>query len=236
LILSLILQPNPSPAQQQRAGSELKTIEITATEKVVVAADVAMLKIGFQNLAATKDAAYAENTRNANTIIQAILDAGVPKEAIETESLKLEKEEQRYGAKSDQPTKFVATQEWQIHSTASEAQKIVDIAVAAGANQIENVAWSVKDADALESKAYAAALNRAKTLAEQSASHTGLKLGEIITIVNSANAFDRQFVLESAGLAMYAKIATPQKQPMLKLQPGMVERQASVTITYAVVP
>ena len=79
-----------------------------------------------------------------------------------------------------------ASQKWQIRAQASEAQKIVDIAVADGAKQIENVEWSVKDPAQLEAKAYAAALRRTKELAEQSASQTGLKLGEIISIDSSA--------------------------------------------------
>jgi uncharacterized protein YggE len=110
----------------------------------------------------------------------------------------------------------------------------VDVAAAAGANQIEDVEWSVKDPDDLEAKEYAAALNRAKALAEQTASHIGVKLGEIISIANSANSSDRQF-LRRDGLAMYAMIV-PAKVAMLKLQPGTVEREASVTITYAVGP
>ena len=233
-VLLFVLRPVAAPAQPQHASLDRKTIEISATEKVLVAADIATVKIGYQNLSATKDAAYAENTRTANKIIQAILDSGVPKEAIETESLKLEQEQERYGAKSGQPVKYVGFQEWQIHSSASEAQKIVDIAVAAGANQIENVEWSVKNPDELEATAYAAALNRAKNLAEQTASQTGVKLGEIISIANSASSFDRQF-WRRAGATMYA-MAAPPKLAMLKLQPGTVEREASVTITYAVVP
>src|SRR5215469_5610165 len=138
-VLLFVLRPVAALAQPQHASLDRKTIEISATEKVLVAADIATVKIGYQNLSATKDAAYAENTRTANKIIQAILDSGVPKEAIETESLKLEQEQERYGAKSGQPVKYVGFQEWQIHSSASETQKIVDIAVAAGANQIENV-------------------------------------------------------------------------------------------------
>jgi uncharacterized protein YggE len=180
-VLVLAVQPIAAPAQSQRAGSDRKTIEITATEKVLVAADIATIKIGYQNLSAAKDAAYAENTRTANKIIKAILDAGVPKEAIETESLKLEQDQERYGAKSDQPAKYLTLQEWQIHSAAPDAQKIVDIAIAAGANQIESVEWSMKDPDELDAKAYAAALNRAKSLGEQTATNTGLKLGEIIS-------------------------------------------------------
>jgi uncharacterized protein YggE len=85
LLLALVV-----PAQAQHLVTDRKTIEISATEKVVVPADTATVKIGYQNLALTKDAAYAENTRTANKILQAILDAGVPKESIETESLGLE--------------------------------------------------------------------------------------------------------------------------------------------------
>lgn len=236
LFLVLAVQPIAAPAQSQRTGSDRKTIEITATEKVLVVADVATIKVGYQNLSATKDAAYAENTHAANKIIKAILDAGVPKEAIETESVKLEQEQERYGAKSDQPEKYLAFQEWQIHSAAPDAQRIVDIAIAAGANQIESIEWSVKDPDELEAKAYAAALNRAKSLGEQTASTTGLKLGEIISIANSASSFDREFSRKDREL-MYKMPAPPPPPPaLLKLHPGTVEREASVTITYAVVP
>lgn len=68
-----------APVEAQRLVTDEKTIEISATEKVVVPADTATAKIGYQNQALTKDAAYAENTRAANKILQAILDAGVPK-------------------------------------------------------------------------------------------------------------------------------------------------------------
>src|SRR5262249_10111976 len=157
--------------------------------------------------------------------IEAILDAGVPVEAIETETLKLGQEQEQSGAKSNQPAKYLASQEWQIHSAALDAQKIIDIAIAAGANQIESVDWSVKDPHELEAKAYSAALNRAKILAEQTASDTGLKLGEIISIANSANSFDREFPRGKLGV-MYKLAAPPPPKVPLKLQPGTVEREA----------
>jgi uncharacterized protein len=233
-VLVLAVQPIAA-AQARHAGSDRKTIEITATEKILVAADAATIKVGYQNLSATKDAAYEANARAANRIIKAVVDAGVPLEAIETETLKLGQEQEQYGTKSNQPAKYLASQEWQIHSAAPDAQKIVDIAIGAGANQIESVEWSVKDFHELEAKAYTAALNQAKSIAEQTAANTGLKLGEIISIANSANSFDREFSPGKLGL-MY-KLAAPPPPPVpLKLQPGTVEREASVTITYAVAP
>jgi len=234
-LLSLSL-PSAVLAGPERPVSTQKTIEVSATEKIEVIAEVAIIKVGCQNQAATKDAAYADNTRLGNKIIEALLDAGVAKEAIETESLNLEREQDRYGVKPSQPLKYFASQKWQIRAQASEAQKIVDIAVAAGANQIENVEWSVKDPAQLEAKAYAVALRRTKELAEQTASQTGLKLGEIISIVNSTGSNGR-FGRAGGGGGMFAMaaVAAP-KIAMLKLQLGMVEHEASVTITYSIVP
>lgn len=231
-LLVLFLLSFLAPVKAQHLVTDQKTIEISATEKVVVPADTATVKIGYQNQALTKDAAYAENARTANKILQAILDAGVPKEAIETESLRLDQEPERYGQKSDQPRKYSGDQKWQIHLKALDAQKIVDIAVAAGANQIENVDWLVSDPQQLETKAYAAAIKRARSIAEQTASQTGLRLGDIISIVNSNNS-SRELVSFGAGGSFLAVSAPP--TAMLKLQPGTVEREASVTITYSVV-
>lgn len=222
-------------AQTGAEFSPRKTIEISATEKVEVPAEMATMKIGYQNQASTKDAAYAENTRSANKVIQALLDAGVPKEAIETESLNLARDEDRYGSKPQQPATYSASQEWVIHSTASAAQKIVDVAVAAGANQIESVDWTVADPQKLDDRAYAAALARAKTVAEQTAAQTGVKLGAIISIANSATLGNR-FTRVDKQLMTVQVEAAKLARPMLQLQPGKVEREASVTITYAIAP
>ncbi|MGC1484579.1 MAG: SIMPL domain-containing protein [Candidatus Acidiferrum sp.] len=233
-LIAVLLFPCAILAQTGNELSPRKTIEISATEKVEVPAETATVKIGYQNQAATKDAAYTENTRTANRILQALLDAGVPKDAIETESLSLARDEDRFGSKPQTST-FTGTQQWQIQSNAIEAQKIVDIAVAAGANQIESVDWSVADPRKLDDQAYAAALARAKTVAEQTAAQTGVKLGAIVSVSNSTNPAGR-FRMRDRELMTVDVTAPKLAMPMLKLQPGTVEREASVTVTYAIAP
>jgi uncharacterized protein len=231
-LLAALSFPFAMLAQTGREPTTQKTIEIRATEKVEVPAETATVKLGCQNQSASKDAAYTENARAANRILQALLDAGVPKNAIETESLSLVRDENRFGSKPQQPSTFTATQQWQIQSKASEAQKVVDIAVAAGANQIESVDWSVADLQKLDDRAYAA-LARAKTVAEQTAAQTAVKLGGIISVSNSANPAGR-FRMRDKELMTLEVTAAKLAMPMLKLQPGTVEREASVTITYAI--
>jgi uncharacterized protein YggE len=236
LIVALVFfSASVASAQTQHANSDQKTIEISATERVQAKAEIAIIKLGFQNEAATKGAAYAENTSSANKILAALLQAGVPTEAIETETLNLGQDQERYGPNSNRSTKFTATQQWQIQCKASDAQQIVDIAVAAGANQVEPVDWSVADDKGLEAKAYAAALERAKELARQTAMLSGVKLGELVSIVNAANETRRFGRTDGRGLQMYAKVLAP-RVAMLKLQPAMVQREASVTVVFAIAP
>ncbi len=223
----------PSFAQSSRIASDRKTIEIRATGKISSPAEVATVKIGFQNVAPTKDVVYQENIRISNQIVQALRTAGIPADSIETDSVRLEREDSAQGVKPAS-TRYSADQEWRIRVKASEAQKIVDIAVSAGANQISGVEWNVPDLEALEAKAYAAALARAKRIAEQTASQAGVKLGEILSISNSVSPFAqlyRTLNTESAMLSLPTSTVTS-----LKLFPEDVVREASVTVVYAITP
>jgi uncharacterized protein len=223
----------PASAQIARIVSDKRTIEISASEKVSVPAEIAIVKVGYQNQAGTKDDAFTENKKTSTKIIQALLDAKVPKESIETQSLSLERNEEVSGTVRSKPPVFTADQEWRIHVKASDAQKVVDIMVGAGANVVNNVDWMVADPHALEAKAYAAALARAKSIAESTASQAAVKLGEILSISNS-----------SGNLSLFAKLGTAtqtievsaERTPSIPLTlfAPLIEREASVNVVYAI--
>lgn len=220
-------------AQSDRSPTK-KTIEIQATAKAEVPAEVAIVKIGYTNQAVSKETAYAENTRMSKKIVQALVDDHVLASAIETQAVTLEREEERGGAGPAKILKFNASQEWRVHVSAGDAQKVVDIAVAAGATNVEGVDWEVRDPQALEAQAYGAAIERARKIAEQTAAQSGVKLGEIVSVVNSANRFvlgtvplDTSTVEVSGTAGGNYRATVP-----LTLYPPKIERQASVTVTY----
>jgi uncharacterized protein YggE len=65
----VLFAPSLLCAQSRHSSPEQRTIEISATEKVRVTAQAATIKIGFQNQAATKDAAYAvPPTKSSGTV------------------------------------------------------------------------------------------------------------------------------------------------------------------------
>jgi uncharacterized protein YggE len=232
LVLSIF--PLSALAQFSRVMSDKRSIEIRASEKVTVPAEVAIVKVGFQNQAATKDTAYQENTKASAKIIQALLDAKIPKDAIETQTISLERQEEMSGPNAVRTTKFSADQEWRIQVKASEAQKVVDVAVAAGANQVSDVDWSVADPHALEAKAYAAVLNRAKSIAESTASQASVKLGEILSITNSVSPFNFSSTLNTEAVMVSAQAAYSVKTTPLTLFPPSIQREASVTVVFAI--
>jgi len=88
MLLMFATLTSSSFAQLARITPDKKTIEIHATDKITTPAETATVKIGFQNVAASKDAVYEENVRVANKIVQALQSAGIPAEAIETESIR----------------------------------------------------------------------------------------------------------------------------------------------------
>ncbi len=230
LAFALVLGSIPlsASAQFSRVVSDKRNIEIRASEKVTVPAEIATVKIGFQNQAATKDAAYQENTKASAKIIQALLDAKVPKDAIETQTISLERQDQMNGPNATRTTKF------SVHVKASEAQKVVDIAVAAGGNQVSDVEWSVSDPRALEARAYAAALNRARAIAESTASQAGVKLGEILSITNSVSPFAFSSTLNTESASVSESSAYSVKTTPLTLFPPSIQREASVTVVYGI--
>jgi len=234
--LSLVLSSFPFSASAQfaRVVGDKRSVEIRASEKVTVPAEIAIVKIGFQNQAATKDAAYQENTKASAKVIQALLDAKIPRDAIETQTISLERQDETSRANAVRTTKFSADQEWRIHVRAAEAQKVVDIAVAAGANQVTDMDWLVMDPQALEAKAYAAALNRARAIAESTAAQAGVKLGEILSITNSVSPFLFSPTLNAEAASVSGSSAYSVKTTPLTLFPPSIQRQASVTVIFAI--
>jgi uncharacterized protein YggE len=218
----------PAFSQQILVNRQNKTIAITAEESVSVDPEVATITVGYQNYGPSKDAAYGENIRVSNEVTKALLNSGVPKSALETESLRLERAErdEKWTAEEKKERQFQATQTWTIHVTADRAQAVVDMALRAGANELEALDWNVSDPKALQAKAGAAALAKAKTIAEQMAKGLNAKLGELVYASNQAP------IAGSSGKVEI--MPAPPSPPQLVLYPKKVKSDATVYAVFAI--
>ncbi len=225
----------PAFSQQIQVNRQNKTIAITAEDSVSVDPEVATITVGYRNYALTKDAAYGENVRVSNEIIKALIEGGVPKSALETENLRVERpeREERWTAEEKKERQFQAIQTWTIHVTAARAQRVVDLALHAGANDLEALEWDVADPRALQAKAGAAALAKARVIAEQMAKGLNAKLGDLVYASNRAPVSGFRGSLETVEVSGMPA-PPPPPPPHLTLYPKKVKSDATVYAVFAI--
>jgi len=220
-------------AQEIQVNRQNKTISVTADESATADAEVAVLAIGYHNYGLTQDTAFQENVRAAERITQALLDAKVPKANIETEKLRLARTEidEKWTPDMKKERQFVAEQSWHVTVSAAEAQTVVDLAVRAGANDVDDVEWNVIDPVALQARASGAALAKARSIADQMAKGLGTKLGELVYASNRAPVAK---MYRSAETVMVSASLVTDKQPKLTLFPQKVKTDATVYAIFSI--
>src|SRR6185437_11268148 len=137
------------PSQTSSQPQNVRSIAITATDRVIRPADVATVHIGYELFGPAQDALYARATKTTNAIIDAIRGAGVPNDAIESEQQSVGPTEpyqlnQLTPAERDSHA-FTAQQSWTVRTTPAEAARIIDLAAKAGGNKSGQIDWSLSD-------------------------------------------------------------------------------------------
>jgi uncharacterized protein len=223
-----------APAQTIQVSKENRTIAITATDKVIVLADIATLHIGFVAYGPDSDSAYAAGSRTSNAIVKALTTAGVPSDSIESENQNVSPV-QEYQITQLTPAekaqrKFQVTQSWTVRTNANDAAKVLDLAVKAGANQSGQIDWSLKDETAPQSEAASKALQRARTVAAEMAKSLNTNLGALLYASNETQAEPpRPLIVKMAPASMAKAEIAP-----LAINPRQIEKTATVYAVFAI--
>jgi uncharacterized protein len=222
-------------AQDIQVNRQNKTIAVTADDSIAADPEIAVLSVGYHNYAPTQDQAFRENVRVADQITRALLDTKIPEANIETGKLQLARveQDQKWTEQMKKERVFEAQQSWHVTVSSSQAQSIVDLAVASGANEVDDVDWNVADPIALQAKASGAALAKAKSIAEQMAKGLGTKLGELVYASNRApvGKMWRGMTLNTESAVI---VGARERTPKLKLFPQKVKSDATVYAVFAI--
>ncbi len=220
-------------AQDIQVSPSNKTIEVTVTQTVKVDAEVAVVEIGYENFGATRDSTVDENVKAADKIIDAVEAGGILKAAIETTQLQIQPVEpdSDVPASERKERKYQADQEWNVHVPVAQAQNTVDLALNAGANEVDNVTWAVKDPGALEDKAIAAATAKARAEAAEILSGLGEKLGAVLYASNTMRRPKGWPVFAAESMGGMSKRT---RQLHVHLFPKKVEEDATVHVIFAI--
>jgi uncharacterized protein len=235
LILAVIAVP--SHAQQIVVSKDNRTIAVTTSADATADADTVTVQIGYLVYGADQDSAYALGSKTSNAIAAALKAAGVPADAIQSESQSISPVQQ-FGNQEWTPEekaerKFQVQQSWNVKTAAANGAKILDVAAKAGANQSGQMSWSVADQDALQAKAAKLALDRARQIAQQMAGGLNAALGPLVYASNEAPSRGPQPLMMARTITPMALAAAKEVEP-LSVSAQKVTASATVYAVFAI--
>jgi uncharacterized protein len=223
-------------AQTVQVNLQNRTIEIAANSSIEVEADLVTITVGYHNYGPTHDAAYAENARTAAQILKAWGDAGFPQKSISTNALNSHltpEEDLKDMSPSDRKARqYEVSQSWKIAAKMETAQKLIDIAIDAGANEVGDPEWGLTDPDAAESQAYTSALQKARIIADQMAKAFGAKTGALLYASNESRPSRFLATLNTESVSIMEKRVRTTR-PETKLLPQKIEKSGYVRAIFA---
>ena len=163
------------------AQDNKRPLMLTGRGEVKMAPDMAIVDFGVESQGSTAKAALEANTRNMAALLATLKAAAVDDKDIQTNNFSVQP---RYDDKPNvNPPKIVG---YAVNNAVSVAVRkldnlgaLLDKAVAAGSNQINNVGFTVSDPNAARDTARKAAVKDATSKATVLADAAGVKLGAL---------------------------------------------------------
>lgn len=221
LLLSLVM-----PAMAAENGTDVSELRVDGEGKVKAAPDMATIVLGVETRSTSAAEAAEENAILMNQTINALLEAGINESQMQTSrfSLTTVPQDEPLGADATQePPTFLATNQVTVSlENTADVGRVLDAAVSAGSNSIQEVKFDLKDPTPQNDEAMTIAIKDAQRKAQVAASAAGLELGKILEITVGYG-----YIMEASKSYSYAMDATP-------IQPGEMEVSASVNLVYEI--
>ena len=199
LVLALALAlPAATAAQQPTVQPVQPQVVATGDGEAQVAPDRAFLEVAVETSAATAVEAASENARLIATVREAIRRAGVPDAAVSGGGYSVAANTTYDGGRQRQEG-YRAANTLRIEMERFERMgAVVDAALAAGANRIADVRYTVRDPGPARRQAIEAAVARARVDAEAMARAAGGTLGPLLEITNVRSEVPGMYSMSAA--------------------------------------
>jgi uncharacterized protein YggE len=207
------------PERASTATPASRSITVTGTGAVSAVPNQSVFTFGVSTQGATAAEAMAADAERMQKLLDALRGAGIGSSALQTTSVSLSP---RMSDNGDTVLGYDASNSVTVTiPSISKAGAIVDVAVGAGANQVDGPNLSVADQSALYGKALAAAVADARSKAQALAAASGLHVGTV-TSVSEQSATP---VPLGYDVARAAAFKTP-------IEAGTQQITATVTVTF----
>jgi len=227
LLLAVLLSACGPVASAQ---STARLLTVSGAGKVSLKPDIAYVYVGVHTEMPSAAEAVAENNAKTQKLIEALKEAGVEANDIQTTNFSIWQNTQ-YGPDGKPSGTNYAVDNTVYLTVRNLAQlgDLLDAAVKAGANNINSIQFDLADKTQALSQARAEAVKTAKTQAEELAASAGVNLGEIQSIqyfdASPSPVFDGKGMGGGGGAAV--DLAVP-------INPGQMQITVTVTVAYEI--
>lgn len=230
MILAVLLSACGSAVLPGAAQAAPRVISVSGSGQVSLKPDIAYIYMGVSTENESAADAVAKNNADTQRLIEALKAAGVAENDLRTSNFSIW-QNTPYGM-DGQPGKPVYRVDNTVYVTARDLSKLgdlLDAAVRAGANNINNIQFDVADKSQALSQARKAAVEAARKQAAELAEAAGVKLGDI----QSIQYYDSMPVTyaEARGLGGGGGDAAAVAVP---INPGQMQITATVTINFEI--
>lgn len=221
---------SPRPSLAADATKPDHTISVSGTGRVILAPDVADLRLGVLVNRTTVKVARADAAKAMTAVVEALKKLGIAPADIQTSAITLQPQ---YDYTNNSAPRLVGYQF--SNSVAVTVRKLdllgdaIDDSLAAGATSLDSVQFRVDDQTRAEAQARAQAMADAKAKATALASAAGVTIEGVASITESVGAIPYPVYYDrvTAGAAAEKAIATP-------VQAGTNEISITVSVVYLI--
>lgn len=223
VLISAIAATRPLNIQTGSSQATTKTLQVTGEGTVSASPDQAILLLAVQTQATSATQATGDNAALMSKVLDALVNAGISKDSIETTSYSLTP---IYENKPDQTTPpkvlgYIARNAIQVTVTDfSSVGKILDMAIAAGVNEVQGITFTLSSSAlaTLQRQAMRLALQDADSQAKAIASTLGVNLVGPLSV--------------SPGYSFQPRYEKMTPSAQTPIQPATLQVTATVQVTY----
>jgi len=225
---ALIMTATSASGQSHHHEDLVGKISVAGVGKSYQAPDVATVSAGVVTEAPTAQEAMSANARKMNAVISALKAAGIQNRHIQTSQLSLNPQYDYANRRKPRITGYNARNTVTARSeNLDQVGPMLDALVESGANNINGINFSIKDAEGAKSEARREAVKNARRKADEMATAAGVRLGRILQMSESSHGFRPQPMMMARGLAADVAESTP-------VQGGEQTLSVTVNITYVI--
>jgi uncharacterized protein YggE len=220
---------SPLPGTNANGSPSVRSISVTGIGKITLKPDLATISLGVQSQASTAAAAQDQASAAMTKIIAALKKLGIADADMTSQwvSLQPQYDYRPDGSSPPRVSGYQATQNLSVKvRKIADAGPAIDAAVAAGANQVGGISFSLADPTGATAQARAAAVADAKERAAALAKAAGVSVGSVLTM-SEVSAPEPTPITYNAADALSGAVKTP-------VQVGTTEVQVTVQVTFAI--